>query len=58
MAAQRSAHLKKDKEKEREVDSQTPQKKKKPAVMGLMDEDVGNGLQEVDKWKALEPGIS
>lgn len=23
---------------------------------GLMDEDVGNGLQEVDKWKALEPG--
>lgn len=49
LAVQRMAYLERGKEQD------MAQVSRKMAVMGLMDEDVGDGLQEVEKWKALEP---
>ena len=47
-AAQRLTILERGKDKPR-----VPGRKK--VTEGLMDDDVGDGLQEVERWKALEP---
>ena len=48
LAAQRLVHLGRAKDK-----PVVPEKKK--VTEGLMDDDVGSGLHEVEGWKALEP---